>query len=361
MKQHRYKYLNKLTLRTEQLEHQYTYEDIFILLKGKNLIKKVEGINITKKGFKFELKVIDHSTFYDLFQNGIRDTVNDTLIKLKPLIPPIVINVTNVPLTALSCMVEKMILDATQNSFAHVYAQPHLVTFEGKHFCTGRWVIHAWRYGTKGLPPLPTHSTFFYDRYVSLHYHTSDKHPTPTNHTFTPFYDSSDDEEDDLTPLNRDDAQDLDILPPPPVNSTSSDRQPPPETPITPPKSPANLTPIKRQPPPGTAITPPKSPATSTSTDRQPTPETIIEPPIAPAKPPSIDRPPIPDTTNTPVTVPLATNHLPHMDEVPTEIPPEIHKVVTKPHFYYEHIHSNTSNPIKIIRRWKVKDRTYRK
>ena len=75
MKQHTYKYLNKLTLRTEQLEHQYSYEDIFIIIKRKEPDKKVEGINITKKGFKFELKITDHSTFYDLFQNGIRDTV----------------------------------------------------------------------------------------------------------------------------------------------------------------------------------------------------------------------------------------------------------------------------------------------
>ena len=58
MKQHRLKYLNKLTLRTQQLEHQYSYEDIFILLKRMDMIDAVKGINITKKGYKFELTVI---------------------------------------------------------------------------------------------------------------------------------------------------------------------------------------------------------------------------------------------------------------------------------------------------------------
>ena len=64
-------------------------------------------------------------------------------------------------------MVEAMIQNETHNGFEHVYARAHMVTFEGEHFYTGRWEIHAWRYGLKDLPPLPPHSTYFCDRYVS--------------------------------------------------------------------------------------------------------------------------------------------------------------------------------------------------
>ena len=337
MKQHRLKYLNKLTLRTQQLEHQYSYEDIFILLKRMDMIDAVRGINITKKGYKFELTVTHHSTFYYLFQYGIIDSENRTTIKLKPLIPPIIINVTNVPLNAATCMVEAMILNETHHGFEYVYARERLVTFEGERFSTGRWEIHAWRYGSKDLPPLPTHSTYFCDRYVSLHYHTNDMHPTPTNHTFTPLDDSSDDEADNLPLPTRDEARTLDTRPTP---------QPPPQL---------QSTTIERQPSPETPIKPPKSPAKSTSTDRLSTPEIAIEPPKSPEKPTSIDRHAIPATTITPVTVPLSTNQVPQMDEVSNEIPPEIHKVVPTPHVHYEHIRSYTPTPIRIRRRWRDK------
>ena len=290
-----------MTLRTEQLEHQYSYKDIFILLKRMGMIDEVKGVNITNKGYKFELTVTGHNAFYCLFQNGIPDKANETTIKLKPLIPPIIINVTNVPLNAYSGMVEIMIQNEAPG-FEHVHARAHLVTFEGKRFSTGRWEIHAWCYNKKELPPLPTHSTYFCDRYVSLHYQTNDRHPTPTNHTFIRSDDSSDDEEDDLPLPTRDEAR-KDTLPTPQPQSTTIDRQPSPETRIKPPKSPAKPTSINRQPPPETAITP-----------------------VAMASPPTPE---------------------PHIDEV-----------VNKTHFHYEHIISNKSTPIKIIRRWRDRDKT---
>ena len=122
-------------------------------------------------------------------------------------------------------------------------------------------------------------------------------HPTPTNHTFTPFDDSSDDEADNLPPPTHAEVPNMDTLPPP---------QPPPQL---------QSTTIERQPSPEMRIKPLKSPVKSTSTNRPSTPETPIIPPKSPAAYTSINRQPPPETAITPVAMASSSIPEPHMDD----------------------------------------------
>ena len=350
MKQHRLKYLNKLTLRTQQLEHQYSYVDIFILLKRMDMIDAVKGINITKKGYKFELTVTHHSTFYYLFQYGIIDTENGTTIILKPLIPPIVINVTNVPLNAAPLMVEAMIQNETHNlrtrllSSTHCYIWRRTLLYRKmgdpcmeirlERFTTPSTTFNLFLRSLR-QPPLPhkwhapnsnqshLHTLWWQQRWrsrqpTSTHPRRSTQHghsTTTATTTATTIYHNR------TTTISWNAHQTSKIaskiyINQPTINSWNNNQT----TKI------ASKTDINR------------STTTSWNTNR---------------------------SAYTSINRLLHSNHTrpyrttipePHMDEASNEIPPEIHKVVPTPHVHYEHIRSYTPTPIRIRRRWRDKD-----